>query len=105
VVVHLSCGDSLSIARDDNGLLRLSGDLDASSAHEALPLLGKMVRTGHRLRVDLSELRRLDAAGFALLQRLDHVARHRDGSLAVIHPPDEVRTALEHVGLDELISF
>jgi anti-anti-sigma factor len=104
-VLHLSCGDSLSIAREDSGLVRLSGDLDASSAHHALRVLGKMVRTGGRLRVDVSELRRLDAVGFALLQRLDHIARHRDGSLEVVRPPRQVRAALEHVGLDDLISF
>ena len=103
--MQLSCGDSLSIAREESGLVRLSGDLDASSADHALPVLGKMVKTGRRLRVDVSELRRLDAAGFALLQRLDDIARHREGSLAVVRPPQQVRDALERVGLDTLISF
>jgi anti-anti-sigma factor len=104
-VVQLSCGESLSIEREDTGLVRLAGDLDARSADLAMSVLGKMVRSGRRLRVDVSQLGRCDPAGFAMLQRLDAIARHRDGSFAVVRPPERVRDALERVGLDSLISF
>jgi anti-anti-sigma factor len=103
--VRLSCGETLSIEREDTGLVRLAGDLDARSADLAISVLGKMVRNGRRLRVDVSELGRCDPAGFQMLQRLDAIARHRDGSFAVVRPPERVRNALERVGLDSLISF
>jgi anti-anti-sigma factor len=105
MVVHLSCGEHLSIARDDNGLVRIAGDLDAASADRAIGVLGKMMRTGRRLRVDVSQVRRCDPAGFAMLQRLDAIARHRQASFALVRPPRSVRRGLEHVGLDSLISF
>lgn len=80
----------------DGHRLQLVGDLDAATASALLKLLGRLLRRGGRVTVDLSGLNTADSAGVACLAHGLVLARHRGATLRAVGATGQVREALSH---------
>jgi anti-sigma B factor antagonist len=81
-------------------LLRLTGELDASSAPELDRVLGELAGQGHpRIVLDLSGLSFVDSAGVSVLIRGKHDAEERGYALVLSRPTPQVQGVFALLGL------
>jgi anti-sigma B factor antagonist len=93
----------LSIERSTEAagvVLRLEGELDASSAPELERRLDELTSEGHpRLVLDLGGLSFVDSAGVSVLIRAKHDADERGYTLALSQPTPQVQGVFALLGL------
>jgi anti-sigma B factor antagonist len=93
----------LSIERSTEApgiLLRLGGELDASSAPELDRRLRELTDEGHpRVLLDLSGLSFVDSAGVSVLIRAKHDAEERGYTLILRRPTPQVQGVFALLGL------
>ena len=93
----------LSIERSTEApgiLLRLGGELDASSAPELDRRLRELTAEGHpRVLLDLSGLSFVDSAGVSVLIRAKHDAEERGYTLILPRPTPQVQGVFALLGL------
>lgn len=85
-------------------VLRLTGDLDSISAPELIGLSAPLIGlTPGDVRLDLSGMEFLDAAGMRSLLSIHILVRARGGRLALAGVPPFVRRILDAEGLSDLL--
>jgi anti-sigma B factor antagonist len=91
---------------DEHGCrLHIAGELDVGTAPELRQVIGDLMSGGVRtVVVDLAETDFLDSTGLAALLWAEHRLEAIGGSLAAVHPRDEVARVLAVAGADALVS-
>ncbi|NJP35534.1 STAS domain-containing protein [Micromonospora thermarum] len=88
----------------DTARLRLSGELDLSTAAELNAVLDRLAAAGaHRFLVDLSDLTFCDSTGIAAFVRADNRAAARGGWLRLTGATGRVHRVLQVTGLAEVL--
>ena len=94
-------------SEDRNGvrLVRVSGEIDLSNAHEVLDAITSAVPDGASpLVVDLSATEYLDSAGIAMLFRLAQRMRYGRQELRLVVPHDTpIRTVVRLTNLEKVV--
>lgn len=92
-------------AQGDEGRLALLGELTFETVPGLSKDLGPIFRECARLRVDLSDLERVDSAGLALLIEWTRLTRAFGHSLEFINIPQQLLTIARVSGLDQMLPF
>lgn len=88
----------------DEALVRLSGELDISTAGELTGVLDELAAAGaRRIVVDLTDLTFCDSTGIAAFVRGDNRAAARGGWLRVTGATGRVHRVLQVTGLAEVL--
>jgi anti-sigma B factor antagonist len=86
--------------------LKVTGELDLSTAPVLGESIGALRRDVKAVTVDLSELTFMDSTGLRLLIELDHRAKQEEWELALIRPRYETAAAvLKATGADSALPF
>lgn len=85
----------------------VSGELDHHRAKEVMEELDRQIDTAlpRSLTLDLSELTFTDSSGIAVLLRTHHRMAQLNGSMTVIHTPEQANRVFRAAGLQALIRF
>ncbi len=85
----------------------ISGELDHHRAREVMEELDRQIDAAlpRELRLDLSGLTFTDSSGIAVLLRTYQRMRQIQGSMAVLHVPDQARRVFQAAGLEKLVCF
>ncbi|QWT39082.1 lipid asymmetry maintenance protein MlaB [Dickeya dadantii] len=87
--------------RQDDGTLRLEGDLDRNTL---LPLWQQReALLGDSSVLDVGQVARVDSSGLALLVHFYHQQEQRGKSLTIIGASDRLRTLIQLYNLSEII--
>jgi anti-anti-sigma factor len=86
--------------RDDSALVRVHGNLDATTASDLRDALCWAVDRHRAVVVDLAGSPRVDPAGLGVLIRAHGRARHRGGVLCLVEPSRFVLTVLHTMHVD-----
>ena len=91
----------------DEATVRLSGELDISTAAELERVLGDLSVPGGPARIvmDLRDLRFMDSTGLRLLVTADLRLRREDRELALIPGPESVHRVFRLAMLEERLTF
>ncbi len=94
----------LNVSGDDgHRVLRVSGDVDLSTAPVLEQQLKELIDDGARAIVlDITDLKFIDAAGLSVLVRAADRLRRCDGGLQLRSPSRSVRKVLQITGLDTI---
>lgn len=82
---------------------KLNCDVDSGNAgrlREALQEMSK--KASATLFLDLSEVRKMDSAGIAVLVETHELLKQKSKRLALVHTPEAVRSMLELMGVFEM---
>ena len=91
---------------DNTKTLRVQGDLDALSSPELRPTLDVLTRDeGCRIKVDLSELKLLDASGVGFLVSLYKRARANGGSVSFVGVAHQPLSLFKLLRLDRVFAL
>jgi anti-sigma B factor antagonist len=90
--------------QDTTCVLRLEGELDALSAYDLRPTIGRIDRDRpSRLLVDLSGLRMIDSSGVGALVCLFKTVRSYDGKMAVWGASEQPLAIFRLLNLDRVL--
>jgi anti-sigma B factor antagonist len=92
-------------ARPSLMLVSLGGECDITMAPQLLAVLAQIPPGRHRVVLDLSRLRFIDAAGVHALLDAQKALTAREGSLALAAPQRIVGRVLEITGADQIIAL
>lgn len=92
------------LARTDDGLWVLGGELDFSSVPQVWPELEAALNEGAALTLSLREVERANSAGLVLLIEAIDVARRADCVLSLVDIPDELVHLARMSSCDDLIA-
>jgi anti-anti-sigma factor len=91
---------------NDRLIVRLSGEIDLSNAHELQRQLEDALRGSPRSVIDLTEIVYLDSQGLRLIKRLVDKAGREGAQLQVVAPPDTFpRRVLELAQMSDYIEI
>ena len=91
---------------DTSLLVRLSGEIDLSNAHEVQHELERAVQDQPRVVIDLAEVEYLDSQGLRLIKKLYDSVKSSDGDLQLIAPPHTfARQAFEMARMSDSIQI
>ena len=91
---------------DNSLLVRLSGEIDLSNAHEVQHELERAVQESPRVVIDLADVQYLDSQGLRLIKQLHDSVKSNGGELQLIAPPDTfARQAFELARMGDLIEI
>ena len=91
---------------DTSLLVRLSGEIDLSNAHEVQHELERAVQDQPRVVIDLAEVEYLDSQGLRLIKKLYDTVKSSDGDLQLIAPPDTfARQAFDMARMSDFIQI
>ncbi len=87
--------------------LHFHGELDHHSAGEAMAALSERIDAllPRRLALDLKDLSFMDSSGIALILRSEKKMGELDGSLRLLHVPDQAMRVLSAAGLDRRLDI
>ncbi len=88
---------------DDNGRVRISGELDAVSVPRRLRKSEDWFAPGRETAIDLSGVARADSAGVALLLDWMRQAREQDATLSFHNAPRQMRAIIDFCALKDVI--
>ena len=85
----------------------ISGEVDH---HRARQIMGELVRQidvtmPRKLTVDLGGVNFMDSSGIAILLRANRRMGELEGSMEVVHVPEQAGKVLRAAGVDRLIKF
>ena len=85
----------------------LSGELDHHRAREVMEELDRQIDAAlpRKLTLDLAGLTFTDSSGIAVVLRTFRRMRQLQGSMAVVHAPEQARRVFQAAGLDKLVPF
>lgn len=85
----------------------LDGELDHHRAREILAELDRQIdlELPRRLTLDLGGVSFMDSSGIAVLLRASRRMKELDGSLRVVHVPQQAARVLRAAGLDKLMEL
>jgi anti-sigma B factor antagonist len=87
-------------------VVRLSGEIDLSNAHEVQHELERAAQDSPRVVIDLAEVEYLDSQGLRLIKKLSDNVKSNGGELQLIAPPDSfARQAFEMARMGDLIEI
>ena len=90
--------------QDSASVLRVQGELDASSVLDLRPTIGKIVDERPRLLfVDLSDLRLIDSTGVGAIVALYKAVRSYNGSMAVLGAREQPLAMFRILNLDRVL--
>lgn len=90
----------------DYARLTLRGTLATRTVDRADVYVEELRRHGVRqLEIDLSELRRLDSSGLAFLLRVHHRAPEEGWEVAMVAPPEHLRSQMGRLGVMSRLPF
>jgi len=85
-------------------ILRITGELDALSAHHLKPIIGKIGKDRPaKVIVDLSNLRLLDSSGVGAIVDLFKTVREYQGTFGVVGVRDQPLAILRLLQLDRVL--
>jgi anti-sigma B factor antagonist len=91
---------------DGSLLVRLSGEIDLSNAHEVQHELERAVQCRNRVVIDLAAVEYLDSQGLRLIKKLYDNVKSNGGELQLIAPPDTfARQAFEMARMGDFIQI
>jgi anti-sigma B factor antagonist len=94
-----------SAGRDDEVVLRVSGEIDLAAAPLFRDRLGDIIKTTkHDVTVDLAGVTFIDSSGLAVLVHAHHQLRAVTRTLVITHPSLSVTRVLQITGLDALLT-
>jgi ABC-type transporter Mla MlaB component len=86
--------------------LKLRGTLATRTVDRADVYVTELQRRGVReLEIDLSELTRLDSSGLAFLLRVHHRAPEDGWEVAMVAPPEHLRSQMSRLGVASRLPF
>jgi anti-anti-sigma factor len=90
---------------DEARVVRVSGEIDLSNAHDVLEAIGDAVRSGATaIVVDLSGVTFLDSSGISMLFRLrERISYSRQELRLVVPPTSPIRRVLEVTRVHDVI--
>jgi anti-anti-sigma factor len=96
------------IEAEDRGaarLIRVSGEIDLSNAHDTMDAIGGLIPNHASLVVvDLSDTAYLDSTGIAMIFRLGERLRYRRQELRLVVPEDApIRAVVELTNIQQVI--
>jgi ABC-type transporter Mla MlaB component len=90
----------------DQARLTLRGTLATRTVDRADVYVTELQRRGIReLEIDLSELTRLDSSGLAFLLRVHHRAPEDGWAVAMVAPPEHLRSQISRLGVATRLPF
>ena len=87
---------------NDNGLVKLTGRLDASQVERATPVFDGIDRS---VTADLSQLDYISSAGLGLFVKTHKRLVASGHALQLINPTPHVRNVLHYAGLDKVFGI
>jgi anti-anti-sigma factor len=90
---------------EDARVVRVSGEIDLSNAHDVLESIGEAVRSGATaIIVDLSGVTFLDSSGISMLFRLrERIGYSRQDLCLVVPPTSPIRRVLDLTRVSDVI--
>ena len=90
------------IERREEGLVAISGRLDASQARKADEFLATVTNS---TRIDLSNLDYISSAGISVILRVYKRLDDRGHTLTLMNPSRHVRNVFHYAGLDQVLAI
>jgi anti-anti-sigma factor len=95
-----------AVIEGDQARLTLRGTLATRTVDRADVYVTELQRRGVReLEIDLSGLTRLDSSGLAFLLRVHHRAAEIGWEVAMVAPPEHLRSQMSRLGVGSRLPF
>jgi anti-anti-sigma factor len=93
---------SIRAERDDSSwMVRVSGELDSSTASVLVAVASELAGPGEHVRLSAAGLTFIDSAGLRAFLQIHDRARRSGAKVMIVDPSDATRRLLELVGLAE----
>ena len=93
------------VAREDEGELIMSGDLDTRTSRDADALFDQMADRFTNITLNMKELEYVSSAGLRAIRNLYIKLNQKDGKLAITNVNENVMEVFEMTGLAGLLNI
>ncbi|HBZ02956.1 MAG TPA: anti-sigma factor antagonist [Lachnospiraceae bacterium] len=93
------------VARDDEGELIMSGDLDTRTSKDADALFAQMAERFKNITLNMKDLEYVSSAGLRAIRNLYIKVNQNDGKLALTNVNENVMEVFEMTGLAGLLNI